>query len=127
MGAGGSFPGVKRPGLEADHSPPSNAEDKNLWSHTSSLPYVFMAWYLVKHGDNFTLLLVDLFHAYISLHKITVSNKTNYNSFPSVPLGKCPYINLETGHDRIPKHSFQLTIHNHRHIPFDGTQLSQLI
>jgi hypothetical protein len=26
MGTGGSFPGLKRPGREADHSPPSNAE-----------------------------------------------------------------------------------------------------
>jgi hypothetical protein len=28
MGTKGSFPGVKRPGREADHSPPSNAEVK---------------------------------------------------------------------------------------------------
>jgi hypothetical protein len=28
MGTGGSFPGVKRPGREADHSPPSSAEVK---------------------------------------------------------------------------------------------------
>jgi hypothetical protein len=29
MGTRGSFPGVKRPGREADHSPPSSAEFKN--------------------------------------------------------------------------------------------------
>jgi hypothetical protein len=29
MGAEGSFPGVKRPGRETEHSPPSSAEDKN--------------------------------------------------------------------------------------------------
>jgi hypothetical protein len=29
MGTGGSFPGVKRPRREADHSPPSSAEVKN--------------------------------------------------------------------------------------------------
>jgi hypothetical protein len=28
MGTRGSFPGVKRPGREADHSPPSSAEVK---------------------------------------------------------------------------------------------------
>jgi hypothetical protein len=28
MGTGGSFPGVKRSGREADHSPPSSAEVK---------------------------------------------------------------------------------------------------
>jgi hypothetical protein len=35
MGAGGSFPGVKRPGREADHSPQSSAEVKNAWRYTS--------------------------------------------------------------------------------------------
>jgi hypothetical protein len=30
--------GVKRPGREADHSPPSSAEVKNVWSYTSTPP-----------------------------------------------------------------------------------------
>jgi hypothetical protein len=30
--------GVKRPGREADHSPPSSAEVKNVWGYTSTLP-----------------------------------------------------------------------------------------
>jgi hypothetical protein len=30
--------GVKWPGREADHSPPSSAEVKNAWSYTSTLP-----------------------------------------------------------------------------------------
>jgi hypothetical protein len=42
MGTGGSFPGVKRPGREADHSPPSSAEVKNSWSYTSTPP--------IRHG-----------------------------------------------------------------------------
>jgi len=66
MGTGALSPGVKRPGREADHSPPSSAEVKNAWiytstTHTSSwrgaqsrTGYVFMTWYLVKHRDNFT-------------------------------------------------------------------------
>jgi hypothetical protein len=49
MGTGGSFPGGK-----ADHSPPSSAEVKNEWSYISTPQYVFMAWCLVKHRDNFT-------------------------------------------------------------------------
>jgi hypothetical protein len=49
--------GIKRPGREADHSFPSTAEVKNAWSYTSTLPYVFMAWCLVKHRDNFTFTL----------------------------------------------------------------------
>jgi hypothetical protein len=34
----GSFLGVKRPGREADHSPPSSADVKNAWSYTSIPP-----------------------------------------------------------------------------------------
>jgi hypothetical protein len=30
--------GVKQPGREADHSPPSSAEGKNAWSYTSTPP-----------------------------------------------------------------------------------------
>jgi hypothetical protein len=36
-------PGVKRPGREADHTPPTSAEVKKTWVYTSILPYVFMA------------------------------------------------------------------------------------
>jgi hypothetical protein len=39
---------IKRPGREADHSPPSRAEVKNAWSYTSTPQYAFMAWCLVK-------------------------------------------------------------------------------
>jgi hypothetical protein len=49
--------GVKRPGREADHSSPSSAGVKNEWSYTSTPQYVFMAWQLVKHRDNFTFYL----------------------------------------------------------------------
>jgi hypothetical protein len=45
---------VKRPGLEGDHSHPSSVEVKNAWSYTTTPPYIFMAWYFVKHRDNFT-------------------------------------------------------------------------
>jgi hypothetical protein len=34
---------VKRPGREADHSPPSSADVKNAWSYTSTPQYAFMA------------------------------------------------------------------------------------
>jgi hypothetical protein len=38
MGTRGSFPGVKRPGRETDHSSPSSAEVKNAWGYTSTTP-----------------------------------------------------------------------------------------
>jgi hypothetical protein len=51
---------VKRLGREADHSPPSSAEVKNAWSYTFTPQYVFMAWCLVKHRNNFTFTRVAL-------------------------------------------------------------------
>jgi hypothetical protein len=62
MGTRDCFPGVKRPGREADHSPPYSAEVKNAWSYTSTPQYVFKAWCLVKHRDNFTFSLPLLFY-----------------------------------------------------------------
>jgi hypothetical protein len=40
--------GVKQQGLEADHSPPYNTE----W-YTSAPKYVFIAWFLINHRENF--------------------------------------------------------------------------
>jgi hypothetical protein len=49
VGTRGSFPGGKAAREWTDHSPPSSADVKNAWSCTSTLPYVFTAWCLVKH------------------------------------------------------------------------------
>jgi len=49
--------GLKRLRGETDHSCPSSAEVKNAWSYTSTTKFVFMAWYLVKHRNNFTFTL----------------------------------------------------------------------
>jgi hypothetical protein len=43
MGTEDSFPRVNRPEREADHSPPSSVEVKNVWRYTSTPQYVFMA------------------------------------------------------------------------------------
>jgi hypothetical protein len=40
---GSSSRGVKRPGGEVDHSPPTSAEVKETWIYTSTPPYAFMA------------------------------------------------------------------------------------
>jgi hypothetical protein len=40
--------GVKRPGREADHSPPSTAEVKTAWSYTATPQYALMTWCLVS-------------------------------------------------------------------------------
>jgi len=38
IGYQGSFPGVKRPRRQVNHSPPSIAEVKNEWRHTFTSP-----------------------------------------------------------------------------------------
>jgi hypothetical protein len=45
---------VKQPMRAADQSPPSSAKVRNAWSYTPTPQYVFVAWCLVKHRDNFT-------------------------------------------------------------------------
>jgi hypothetical protein len=48
MGSGGYFPGRKRPGREADSSPPASAEVKKMWIYVSTPPYTFMAKGLIS-------------------------------------------------------------------------------
>jgi len=48
-----SSQGVKWPVREADHSPSTSVEIKNVWRYSSSSRYVFMAYRLFKHRDNF--------------------------------------------------------------------------
>jgi hypothetical protein len=43
VGTGGSFPGVKAAGREADHSLPTSVEFENGGAIPSTPPYVFMA------------------------------------------------------------------------------------
>jgi hypothetical protein len=50
MGMGDTFPGVKRPRRDANHSLPSRAEVKICGAIPPLPPYVFMAWYLIKQG-----------------------------------------------------------------------------
>jgi hypothetical protein len=45
--SGNLYPGLKRPGREADHSPPTSAEIKITWSYVSTPPYIFMAYCLI--------------------------------------------------------------------------------
>jgi hypothetical protein len=59
IGTRGVFPRDKAAGREADHSPPSSAEVKNAWSYPSTPQYVFTAWCLVKHRDNFAFTFVN--------------------------------------------------------------------
>jgi hypothetical protein len=53
-------PGVKRHGLEADHSPPPSSEVKNAWLYTSTP--TTSSCRLVQHRDDFTIYLNTLLH-----------------------------------------------------------------
>jgi hypothetical protein len=39
---------------EADHSPPSTTEVKNMWRYISTPPYVFIMWCVISHRNSFT-------------------------------------------------------------------------
>jgi hypothetical protein len=61
MGTSGSFRGVKRPGREADHSPPSSAEVKEcveLYLHSPNTPTWRGAQ--LKNRENFTFYLYKI-------------------------------------------------------------------
>jgi hypothetical protein len=47
-------------GCEADPSPPSNSEAKNVWSYTASSPFSFMAWHSGSLTFTFVLPLMLL-------------------------------------------------------------------
>jgi hypothetical protein len=64
------FPwGVKRPGREVDHSPPSSAEVKNACKYTSTPPIGLHRVMLVTHRDNFTF--TNRFLSYAKLYCIS--------------------------------------------------------
>jgi hypothetical protein len=54
------LPGGRWPGREANQSPPFNAEIKNACSYTSTVPYIFMKWCLIKHRYNFAFECIGL-------------------------------------------------------------------
>jgi hypothetical protein len=46
---------------EVAHSPPSSTKVKNTWIYIPTPLYVFMAWYLFKHRENFFKFIVTDF------------------------------------------------------------------
>jgi hypothetical protein len=71
--------GLKRPGSENDHSPPSSAEVKNAWSYTSNPAYAFVARCLVKQRD-FTL---PYLYLYLYPYPYRPLYWTSYEAFDS--------------------------------------------
>jgi hypothetical protein len=73
MGTRGSFLGVKRPGREADHSPPSGAEVKEcveLYIHSPDTPSLRSSQ--LKHRDNFTFYLYILLYLECNVKEVSL-------------------------------------------------------
>jgi hypothetical protein len=70
----GSFPGIKRSGLEADHSPPTSAEIKKKWIYTSAPPYAFMAWCLICWAQGQLYLFLPLVRVFKYKCNLSTSN-----------------------------------------------------
>jgi hypothetical protein len=69
MGTRGSFPGVKRSGREADHSPPSSAEVKERVELFLHPHYAFIAWCSVKAQGQLYLYFYLYFYLYLCTAK----------------------------------------------------------
>jgi hypothetical protein len=55
--------GVKRPGREADNSPPTSAEVKKTWTYTSTPTYAFMALCLISQAQKHLYLTLPSWEA----------------------------------------------------------------
>jgi hypothetical protein len=51
---------IERPERETDHSASTNSKVKKTWVCTAAFPYLFMAWYLLKHSKNFNFYHVSI-------------------------------------------------------------------
>jgi hypothetical protein len=85
---GGLSLGIKWPDHESDHSPPSSVQVKNAWSYTSTPQYAFMAWCLVKHRDNFTLIFLKFKQPQLSLIGL---NKLLFSNYKYGKGKRCPF------------------------------------
>jgi hypothetical protein len=74
-------PGLQRSGREPGHSSISSGEVKHTGRHTSSVPYIFMSWYLLWYKDN----IIFKFYPLTSLcHELILTSMNTY--FPYVVL-----------------------------------------
>jgi hypothetical protein len=62
------YPGDKATGKETHYYPSSSVGIKNMWSHTSTPPYVFMTWCCVNKSDNSTFTL-NPYISYLTLEQ----------------------------------------------------------
>jgi hypothetical protein len=76
--------GLKRPGREADHSPPYSAEVSNkVWGHTSNPLYASMEWSSDKRGTGETLLFIIIIIRLRLIRLFQLQSLYPYMAFPS--------------------------------------------
>jgi hypothetical protein len=84
MGSGVLSSGVRRQGREVNPFLPSSAEVKNAWSYTSIPPYVFMAWCILKHRDNFRLTSTKQLPFWKKCFPVTIWTKIRSKDFAGI-------------------------------------------
>jgi hypothetical protein len=75
--------GVEQPGVKLNIHLHLAPRSKNEWSYTSIPQYVFTAWYLVKHRDDFTFTTPEKnqdMQAYFSFPHLPIQG--NIKKFP---------------------------------------------
>jgi len=89
MAPGTPSRGIKQNGREADHFSLYSADVRNAWIYTSTPPYIFIVWYLVKHRDftfSFILLYLVLLRSYAAYPELNTLIRTIRGSMPPVSL-----------------------------------------
>jgi len=92
----GPFPWGKRPGREADYSPPYSAKVKNAWICTSTPEYTFIVWCSVKKKSTGTTYLWDTPCVFLSFLSVSfpffISLSLIYSFFPLYFLLLCSFL-----------------------------------
>jgi hypothetical protein len=83
---GALFPELKRPGREADNSPPISVEVKSTWIYTPTPPYVFIAYCLITsaQGEVYFLPRVRLSPSVFRQYCTSSGEQTKHWSFGGI-------------------------------------------
>jgi hypothetical protein len=93
MGTGGSFPGGKAAGSEADHSPPTSAEVRKIWIYTCTPLYTLALYQWSRERICVFLVLQTGVHIPIYLRGLCIAawsliSRLRYSNFSSqTPVG----------------------------------------
>jgi len=72
---------VKLLGCDANHTPPSSAEVKNVWSFIFTHPYVFMVLSLIKQRLHLHIMVLSYAHRQLYLYNQITNRKVRTADF----------------------------------------------